>query len=150
MKLRRPRLYSVMTWIIAIALSLAPVMAQTTPDTGFTAPATQADGTTTASADNQKPVVDTSVLPELPLATTANTFPNVSRNSTPAAAPNPTKPSQDVEPGGKSKWPITVIIITAATVAGIILLLRWWSGGDNKPTGTVITAGTPSVAVPTH
>lgn len=151
MKLRHPKLCSVMTWIIAIALSLAPVMAQSTTDTGFTAPTAQEDGTPSAPQENQNPIVDMSVLPELPLARTAILFPTVSRNSTPAAAPNPTKPPQDVEPGGKSKWLITVVLIITGAVVGTILLLRGWGGGDkSKPTGTIITAGTPSVAVPGH
>lgn len=151
MRLRHPILCSVMSSIITIALSLSPVMAQSTVDAGSAVTATQADDIAWTAKESRNPIVDTSVLPELPLAATAATFPGVARNSTPAAAPNPTKPGPDVEPGGQSKWVILAAIIITGAVVGTILLLRGWGGGDkSKPSGTIITAGTPSVAVPSH
>jgi hypothetical protein len=144
MRVRHTKLSAVMSWTITIALSLAPVMAQTT-----------AEETAGSEKDSTNPIVDTSVLPELPLAATALTFPDVSRNSVPTAAPNPTKPGPDLEPGGKSKWTILAAIIIAGATVGTILLLRGWGGGNDKPKppttqGTIITAGTPSVSVPGH
>ena len=153
MRLRHPILCSVMSSIITIALSLSPVMAQSTQDAGSAITATQVDETARTVKESRIPIVDTAVLPELPLATTATTFPNVTRNSTPAAAPNPTKPGADVEPGGQSKWVILAAIIITGAVVGTILLLRGWGGGDKSkpaPTGTIITPGTPSIAVPSH
>ena len=145
MKLRNPKLYAVMAWIVTLALSLSPVMAQ------------NAQEQVQISKDKLNPIVDTSVLPELPLGTTAAAFPAVSRDSTlpSASAPSPTKPSStDVSPGGKSKWIILAAIIITAAVVGTILLLHGGGGGDDKPhppstPGTIITAGPPSVSAPT-
>src|SRR5262249_27872358 len=103
------------------------------------------------------PIVDTSVLPELPLSTTPAAFPAVSRDSTlpSASAPSPTKPSStDVSPGGKSKWLILAAIIITTALVGTILVLHG-GGGDDKShppstPGTIITAGPPSVSAPTH
>jgi len=153
MKLRHSKLSSAMSWTITIALSLAPVMAQTAADSGSAGTAPQAEEAAGSANDSTNPIVDTSVLPELPLAATALTFPNVSRNSVPTAAPNPTKPGPDLEPGGSSKWTILAAIIIAGAIVGTILLLRGWGGGNDKPKppttqGTIITAGTPSVSVP--
>jgi hypothetical protein len=158
MRLRRSKLSAAMSWTITIALSLAPVMAQNTTDThssGTTQSAAEAAG---PAKDSTNPIVDTSVLPELPLAATAPVFPGMSRNSTPTAAPLPTKPGTDIEPGGRSKWTILAALIIAGAVVGTILLLRGLGGGNDKPspskppspTGTIITAGTPSVSVPGH
>jgi hypothetical protein len=160
MRLRHPRLSSVMSWIITIALTLAPVMGQSTADTNSARVEPHKEEPAELAKDSQNPIVDISVLPELPLAATAPEFPDVSRNSTPAAAPIPapqTKPGGNVEPGGKSKWTILAALIIAGAVVGVILLLRGFGGGDDKskpatptPTGTIITAGTPSVNVPGH
>ena len=142
MNLRRSICFPVMAWTVTIALSLSPVMAQSGQDT---------DG---PAKETSNPIVDTSVLPELPLATTAMAFPAVARNSTlPAAVPEPPKPSADVEAPGQSKWVILAAIITAAAITGVILLLRGWGGGKShppSPSGTVITAGTPVVTPPSH
>jgi hypothetical protein len=149
MKSPRPKLYAVIAWIVTLALSLSPVMAQ------------NAQEQVEVSKDNSNPIVDTSVLPELPLATTATAFPAVARDSTlpSAAAPIPTNPtnpsSTDVSPGGKTKWIILATIIITAAVVGTILLLRGFGGGDDKPhppspPGTIITAGPPSVSAPSH
>lgn len=154
MRLRHPILCSVMSSIITIALSLSPVMAQSTPEAGSAVTPAQVDDTATTVKESRNPIMDTSVLQELPLGATASTFPDVTRNSTPAAAPIPTKPGSDVEPGGQSKWVILAAIIITGAVVGTILLLRGFGGGDKSkppsPTGTIITAGTPSVAVPSH
>jgi hypothetical protein len=147
-----------MSWTITIALSLAPVMAQNATDTISAGTAQSAVEAAGAAKDSPNPIVDTSVLPELPLASTAPVFPNVSRNSTPTAAPNPTQPRPGIEPGGRSKWTILAALIIAGAVVGTILLLRGLGGGNDKPspskppspTGTIITAGTPSVSVPGH
>jgi hypothetical protein len=130
-------------------------MAQTAADPGSAATTPHAEETAGSAKDSANPIVDTSVLPELPLAATAPAFPNVSRNSIPKAAPNPTKPGPDVEPGGKSKWTILAALIIAGAIVGTILLLHDWGGGNDKPKppapqGTIITAGTPSVSVPGH
>jgi hypothetical protein len=153
MRLRHPKLSAVLSWTITIALSLAPVMAQTAVDPASAGTAPQAEERAGSAEDSTNPVVDTSVLPELPLAATAPAFPNVSRNSIPTAAPTPTKPGSGVEPGGSSKWTILAALIIAGAVVGTILLLRGLGGGNDKPKpptpqGTIITAGTPSVSVP--
>ena len=153
MKSRRPSLYSVVAWIITLALSLSPVMAQNAQQTAETA------------QDTGSPTVDTSVLPELPLtATTAAAFPAAARNSTlpaaPTAAPDSVpspKPNPNANPDapGQSKWVIlAAIIITGAVVATILLI---HGGGDDHshphppaPTGTIITAGTPAITTPIH
>jgi hypothetical protein len=130
-------------------------MAQTAADAGSAGIAPHVEETAASAKDSTDPIVDTTVLPELPLAATAPTFPTVSRNSIPAAAPNPTKPGPDVEPGGKTKWTILAALVIAGAIVGTILLLRGLGGGDDKPKppatqGTIITAGTPSVSVPGH
>ena len=157
MRLRHPRLSAVLSWTVTIALSVAPMMAQTAADSGSAGTAAQAEETAGSAKDSTDPIVDTTVLPELPLAATAPTFPNVSRNSIPTTAPNPSKPGPDVEPGGKSKWTILAAIVIAGAIVGTILLLRGLGGGNDKPNpnppatqGTIITAGTPSVSVPGH
>jgi hypothetical protein len=153
MRLRHPKLSSVMAWTITFALTLAPVMAQSPPDTGSAGIQAHKEEVAELPKDGRNPIVDISVLPELPVAATAPAFQDVSRNSTPAAAPDPvpapTKPGGGVEPGGKSKWTIMAALIIAGTVAGVILLLHF-TGGDDKPKPTIITAGTPTVSVPNH
>ena len=158
MRLRNPQLAAVMSWTITIALSLAPVMAQTAADPGSAGIAPHDEETAASAKDSTDPIVDTTVLPELPLAATAPAFPNVSRNSIPTTAPNTPKPGPDVEPGGKSKWTILAALVIAGAIVGTILLLRGWGGGNDKPKppappatqGTIITAGTPSISVPGH
>lgn len=155
MRLRHPILSAVLSCTITIALSLEPVMAQTVSDPGSAATAPQAEETAGSVNDSANPIVDMSVLPELPLAATAPTFPDVSRNSIPTAAPTPTKPGSGAEPGGSSKWTILAALIIAGAIVGTILLLRGLGGGNDKPKppapqGTIITAGTPSVSVPGH
>lgn len=154
MKLRHPRLCSVMSWTIAIALSLSPVMAQNTADPGSSAAVQQSENSPAVAKESANPTVDISVLPELPLASTATAFPDVTRNSTPAAAPLPTQPAPSSDAPGQSKWVILAALIIAGAVVGTILLIRGLGGGgDKKPpaqTGTIITAGPPSVSVPSH
>jgi hypothetical protein len=156
MKLRHPKWSGLVAGIITVALSLSPVMAQTTANQSSNSFAPQHNEVAETTKDTGNPIVDSIVLPELPLAKTAMPFPRVSRNSTPSAAsafPTPPKPSSDDAPG-QSKWIITATIVGAAAVTAIILLLRGFGGGgDDKPhppTGTIIGAGTPSVSAPTH
>src|SRR6185436_11609927 len=83
----------------------------------------------------------TPVLLESSSTETGDAFPNVPKRSTvPLSAPTPSRPKNE---GGtaQSKWPITVLLVGAATVAAIILL---WP--HHK--GTVLAPGTPTVATP--
>lgn len=147
MKLRHPKLCAVMSWTITIALSLSPLMAQGTLDSGSSAAVQPAENPSDVAKESSNPIVDIPVLPELPLATTATVFPGVTRSSTPAAAPLPARPTRENDAPGQSKWVILAAIIIGAAVVGTILLLR---GNDKKPTQTIIAAGTPSVSVPSH
>jgi hypothetical protein len=141
--------------IVVIAMVASPVMAQnalTAPDpAGSAAPAANGN-------DNPgNPVVDISSLPELPLARTGSAFPTASRNSTlpaPGASSQP-KPSSDVDAPGQSKWLILAALVVAGAVTAVVLLLHGGGGDDArkpttppKPTGTIITAGTPGVTNP--
>jgi len=152
MKLRHAKWSSLVSWIITAALSISPVMAQTVADQGSNSVAPQHNEAAVSIKDMINPIVDSLVLPELPLARTATAFPAVSRSSTlPAALPAFPKPS--TEAPGQSKWIITAVIVGAAVVTAIILLLHGWGGGSDKPqppNGTIIAAGPPSVSAPSH
>jgi hypothetical protein len=128
--------------------------------------AQNAEQTAETAKDTGSPTVDTSVLPELPLAaTTAAAFPVVARNSTlpaappaaPAAVPSP-KPDPNANPDapGQTKWVILAALIITGAVVGTILLIHGLGGDDHShphppaPTGTIITAGTPAITTPAH
>jgi hypothetical protein len=164
MKLRHPNLTAVMSWTITLALTLSPVMAQSTQDAASVSIAPQNEEPTGIAKDQQTPIVDNSVLPELPKAKTVTAFPTVARNSTlplptafPAAPGKPgTQPSSGHDAPGQSKWVILAALVITGAVVGVILLLRGLGGGGddshspNNPLGTVIAAGTPAVSTPNH
>jgi hypothetical protein len=163
MRLRHPTLSAVMSWTITLALTLSPVMAQSTQDAASVSVAPQKEEPAGIAKDQQTPVVDNSVLPELPKAKTVSAFPAVARNSTlPAPTlfpPAPGKPGTLPPSGnnapGQSKWVILAALVITGAVVGTILLLRGIGGGDDsshppKPVGTVIAAGTPAVSTPNH
>ena len=80
--------------------------------------------------------------------TTAKTFPNVEKDSTPLAASSAPQPraEDELSPPGKSKWVIlAAIVVTGAVIAAILLL---HGGKKSTKQGTVITAGTPDVGTP--
>jgi hypothetical protein len=153
MKLRHAKWSFLVSWIITVALTLSPVMAQTVTDQGPSSVTPQPNDAAETTKDIGTPVGDSFVLPELPLDKTATAFPTVSRNSTlPGALPAFPTPSSNEAPG-QSKWIVTAVIVGAAVITAIILLLHGWGGGDDKPhppNGTIIAAGPPSVSAPTH
>jgi hypothetical protein len=165
MRLRHPNLSAVMSWTITLALTLSPVMAQSTQDAASISIAPQNDEPAAIAKDQQTPGVDNSVLPELPKAKTVTAFPAVARNSTipmpslfPPAPGKPgmpgTQPSSGNNAPGQSKWVILAALVITGAVVGTILLLRGIGGGDDpshpNPTGTIIVAGTPAVSTPNH
>jgi hypothetical protein len=164
MKWRHPNLSAVMSWTIALALTLSPVMAQSTQDTAAVSIAPQNEEPAGIAKDQQTPIVDNSVLPELPKAKTVTAFPTVARNSTlpmpglfpPAPGkPGTTLPSSGNNAPGQSKWVILAALIITGAVVGVILLLRGLGGGGDdshspNQLGTVIAAGTPAVTTPNH
>ncbi len=159
MRLRHPNLSAVVSWTITLALTLSPVMAQTTQDAASVSVAPQNEESADSAKGQQSPIVDNPVLPELPKAKTATAFPTVALSSTlPTVNPAPGKPTtqpRSVDAPGQSKWVILAALIVTGAVVGVILLLRGIGGGDDSshpsnPLGTVIAAGTPSVSTPNH
>src|SRR5262249_31406332 len=163
MKRRHPNLSAVMAWTITLALTLSPVMAQSTQDAASVSVAPQNEEPAGIAKDQQTPIVDNSVLPELPKAKTVTAFPTVARNSTlpiptlvPPAPGNPgTQPSSGNNAPGQSKWVVLAALVITGAVVGIILLLRGLGGGGDdshspSQVGTVIAAGTPAVSTPNH
>ena len=82
MRLRHPNLSAVVSWTIALALTLSPVMAQTTQDAASVSVAPQNEESADIAKGQQSPIVDNPVLPELPKAKTATAFPTMARSST--------------------------------------------------------------------
>jgi len=161
MKSRHPSLSALVSWTITLALTLSPVMAQSTHDAASVSVAPQNIEPADVVKDQQTPAVDNSALPELPKAKTATGFPTVARSSIlplpafPAAAGQPsTQPRSGNDAPGQSKWVVLAALITAGAVVGVILLLRGLGGGDDSHSpntvGTVIAAGTPAVSTPHH
>ena len=163
MRLRHPNLSAVVSWTITLALTLSPVMAQSTQDAASGSIAPQKEEPAGVARDQQTSGVDNSVLPELPKAKTVTAFPAVARSSTlpvpsvfPPAPGHPgTQPSSGNNAPGQSKWVILAALVISGAVVGTILLLRGIGGGDDpshppNPVGTVIAAGTPAVSTPNH
>ena len=162
MRLRHPNLSVVMSWTITLALTLSPVMAQSTQDAASVSIGQQKEEPVAIAKDQQTPAVDNSVLPELPKAKAVTAFPAVARSSTlpipslfpPAPGKPDTQPSSGNNAPGQSKWIILAALVITGAVVGTILLLRGIGGGDDSshpnPTGTVIVAGTPAVSTPNH
>src|SRR5438132_5387511 len=99
-KQRLRKSFCAISWILAVALTVSPLAAQNPQEPSSTA----ADGDTTAK-----------------------TFPNVEKDSTPLAAssaPAPQPRTEDeLSPPGKSKWVIlAAIVVTGAVIAAILLL----------------------------
>lgn len=171
MESRHARSSSVISWILAIALTVSPLMAQSPSAPEKDTTENQAgNGTVSVPAEGSQapaaPVVDessaavgTSVHTELPVFRPPAKFPGVYRHSTPlsspatpgaAAAAAGARGDDSMSPG-QSKWIITAVIVGTAAVVGIILLLRGFGGGSEKPkgpAGTILAPGTPSVTVP--
>ena len=162
MRLRHPNLSALVSWTITLALTLSPVMAQSTQDAASVSIGQQKEEPAAVAKDQQAPAVDNSVLPELPKAKTVTAFPTVARSSTlpipsvfPPAPGHPgTQPSSGNNAPGQTKWVILAALIITGAVVGTVLLLRGIGGGDDSshpnPTGTVIVAGTPAVSTPNH
>jgi hypothetical protein len=104
-------------------------------------------------------VVSTSVLTTLPAILPEATFSEVAGGSTAATLPAtmatpPAEVGQHSDsPGGETKWVILAAIVTAAAVIAAILLFPHRGKkpqAQQGPVGTVIAAGTPTVATPNH
>src|SRR5436190_10397568 len=106
----RPRKSSwAISWILALALTVSPLVAQNPPEPNSTA----VEGSDDSAS--------------------ATAFPVVERNSTPLAAPAPApaqpRAADELSPAGKSKWVIlATIVVTGAVIAAILLL-----HGGKKP-----------------
>jgi len=163
MRLRHPNLSAVMSWTITLAITLSPVMAQSTQDAASVSIAPQKEEPAGIAKDQQTPGVDNSGLPELPKAKVVTAFPVVARNSTlpipavfpPAPGTPGTQPSSGSNAPGQTRWVILATLLITGAVVGTILLLRGIGGGDDSshppnPVGTVIAAGTPAVSTPNH
>ena len=139
MKSRRIRKSSsVMSWILALALTLSPVMAQSPLSPGITE----------AVRESGEPTAGSLVPLELLFPKTGPAFADVTKHSTLMMAfPAPRSSFQEPKAPGNSKWIILAAIVVTGAVVGAILLFP--NGGDKSkppgPEGTVITAGTPTV-----
>jgi len=151
MKSGHPKLSFVVSSILTVALTLSPAMAQNatvmpsqpsqstaSPEEDVKSNAEQPAGTGESVKAEGMPVLIESASTD-----TGEAFPNVPKRSTavPLSAPTPSRPKG--EGTAQSKWPITALLIGAATVVAIILL---WP--HHKKVGTVLAPGTPTVATP--
>ncbi len=159
----RPRSSFVLSWILAVALTVAPLMAQQphapvttqTPEvqTSEEAQVPQEEATQEAPVvgENGEPV-GTPVPVESKATTPESTFPNVEKNSTPLSNPTSSPQPSSSNTPGESKWIILAVLITTAAVVGAVLLFRGFGGGKSSPksppVGTVLTPGTPTVNAP--
>ena len=158
----RPTPSLMLTWILAVALTLQPVAAQNpqapVPTQGEETP----NGPPPVVQEAATPVVGeddstegTAITNASPAADPEATFSQVTKNSTPLAnptsAPNPAPPEQSDSPG-ESKWIILAALITAGAIIGAILLFRGFGGGKSSPksgpVGTILTPGTPTINPP--
>ncbi len=156
------------SWILAIALTVSPLMAQNAVAPSVQPASSQHDdgasGETRQPAEaaevipggTNDPILESAVLPETKVAKAATELPGVAGSSTPSAVPLGAKPAAppagsegSTKAPGESKWIITAVVVGTAIAVGIILLLRGWhknKGQESQgPLGTIITAGTPSV-----
>jgi hypothetical protein len=161
MKLR-PKSSFIMTWILSVALTLSPVMAQTqnspgpiaTDDEqatstsqqevlpeGSTTPVVVADGD---SVGTPVPAASSQTQPEA-------AYPKVERTSTMLASQSSSPTQSQADSPGKSKWIVLAALIATGAVVAAVLLFRGFGGGDDEdPETTVITAGPPTVNAPSR
>jgi hypothetical protein len=151
MKSGHPKLSFIVPSILTAALTLSPVMAQ-----NATVMPSQPSQSKAGTEDETKPIAaqpagstaavnadGMPILYESPSTETGEAFPNVPKRSTavPLSAPAPSP--RRSEGTAQSKWPVTALLIGAATVVAIILL---WP--HHKKVGTVLAPGTPTVVTP--
>jgi hypothetical protein len=157
MKLR-PESSFVLTWILTVALTLSPVMAQTqnpqrpiaTDDEEATSiaqheepredPAPPVDGESGNPGGTAVPTGSTEAQPEA-------SYPKVERTSTMLAGSASGQQKSRADSPGKSKWIILAALLATGAVVAAVLLFRGFGGGDDEE-ATVITAGPPSVNAP--
>ena len=158
MKLR-PESSFFLTWILAIALTLSPVMAQTqnsqppTPTEEQEAtplpPVPHEDPAIPVVSENGNPV-GTTVPTESPEAQLEAPYPKVTRTSTMLAGSTSSQKQQSqADSPGKSKWIVLAALLATGAVVAAVLLFRGFGGGDDED-ATVITAGPPSVNAPSR
>jgi hypothetical protein len=161
MKLR-PKSSFILSWILAVALTLSPVMAQTQNSPGPIP--TSEEQTTSASQqqvipeeDSTTPVVvdagdavGTPVPEGLPLAQPEAAYPKVERTSTMLAGRSSSQQQSKADSPGKSKWIVLAALIATGAVVAAVLLFRGFGGDDDDPETTVITAGPPTVNAPSR
>jgi len=166
MKLPPRRSTGLVSWILAAALTVSPLVAQNPPELGSkpvaienhdaagdpqdqdrTEPATAVASTATPTEEAVAPNVsgDTG---------TGAPYTGVAEASTPASAGTSTGTHAQeprVSSPGESKWIILAAIVVTGAVVAAILLLRGFGGGHKshpETVGTVITAGPPTVSTP--
>jgi hypothetical protein len=140
-----------LSWILVVALTVSPVMAQQTSpvQSSISAPSANQRNDRSRLFD-EVPLVSTAILSALPPRPVGMAFPN--RSGT-------TQDSADTAHPGK-RSPLLGILLIAGGAAAALLLLR---GGDDKspapqnppaiapavtPTGTILSAGPPVVGPP--
>jgi hypothetical protein len=134
MNLRRSSSFIATSWVVILALAVSPLMAQDPQS----APLPAQDEETRAAAPQ---------VHEFKITPAGSTFSPLAGSSTSSSAALPEEKQKSDAPG-QTKWVILAALIGAGAVTGIILLLRGWGGGDSQKTGTIISAGEPSVAAP--
>jgi hypothetical protein len=149
MKLQYPKRSSIVCWTLAVALTVSPLMAQNPPAPSFKMSAPLEEAIPNAPQDvSPDSVMSTSVLIALPATLPEAAFPEVARTSTATALPPEARQNSDSP--GETKWVILAAIVTTAAVIAAILLFPHKGKKSQGPLGTVIAAGTPTVATPAH
>jgi hypothetical protein len=170
MKLPGAKTSFITSWILAIALTISPVLAQNPPVPDSSPAPADSKETTPDDQDNKKreavpPLPDAdpnaAATPDLNAATDTHAGPPFSTVDDASTSPISSSPGAVSQPAvsnpAESKWIITAAIVAGAVVVGIILLLRGIGGGGGHksstppaapPLGTVIGAGSPTVSAP--
>jgi hypothetical protein len=156
-----PRLTSIIVWILAVALTCSPLIAQNPqlpeakpkPDevkeaSPETEESTPTEPVSPAAAEETWPAAVPAVAtPTVP--TSEEGFQPVAKRST--TLTNPSKPTsgRNGSNPGESKWIIlAALLATGAAVAAILLFRGFGGDDDDEPVGTIISAGPPAVNVP--
>ena len=159
-----PKVSSITVWILAVALTVSPLMAQNPPAPEVKPVAPQSGETSSAGEQSDERDSTTPVIVEeaAPLTTSANValpgsapeapFPTVAKRSTVPTSAASAPGRRGSNNPGESKWIILAALVAAgATVAAILLFRGFGGNGDDESeerVGTIISAGSPSVNTP--